>query len=448
MRKKIKHGIFPAVIFLPILILIAALSSAPKKSYDQFETPKRCAQCHRDIYTQWKQTMMAQAYTHHWDEIEYFKLALPQAEKDPKVAEIKAGCNGCHTPVALYVGDIPPQPPSANTRANDSVFCDVCHSVSGYSGELPFNFNYNLSPGNIKYGPRQGVVSPHHETRYSDFIKSPDFCGTCHNEKNPYGIWVKSTHLEWKEGPYSKQGVRCHDCHMWHAPGKSADMGEPLQDMANHNFPGGHVLAKIRGAIEMKVYGDAEELFPGDKTVISVHLYNAKAGHKIPTGSVEDRQLWLEVHAVDAKGNRYLLPVDRKGFEGEEYTISSNALAYQDMGDMMMDIKDFKGVQRDDIEEGHRVFRLPYFDPKGRMTIGQWNTASQGVDYRIGPRETKIETYTWTTPQTLPEGILRIEARLQYRLLVKSVAEFLGVPADEFEIKEINSADTEIRIIY
>lgn len=235
---------------------------------------------------------------------------------------------------------------------------------------------------------------------------------------------------------------------MWHAPGRSADMGEPLPDMANHNFPGGHVMAKLRGVIEMKVYVDAEELVPGDKTVISVHLHNAKAGHKVPTGSAEERQLWLEVNAVDAKGNRYVLPVDKKGFKGEEYTITSNVLAYQDMGDMMMGIPDFKGVKRDDIEEGHRTFRLPYFDPKGRLTIGQWNTASLGVDYRIGPRETKIETYTWTLPQTLPEGNLRIEAKLRYRLLVKSVAEFLKVPADEYEIKEVNAAEAEVKIVY
>ena len=123
--------------------------------------------------------------------------------------------------------------------------------------------------------------------------------------------------------------------------------------------------------------------------------------------------------------------MDKKGFPGEEYTITSNELAYQDMGDMMMGLPDFKGVKRDDIEEGQRIFRLPYFDPKGRLTIGQWNTASQGADYRIGPRETKIETYTWTLPQTLPEGPLKIVARLNYRLLVKSVAEFLKVPAEE-----------------
>ena len=446
MRKSSKTGYWAGL--LGVVLALVGLSSAQKKTYDLFETPRRCAQCHKELFTEWKSAMMSQAYTHHWDEIEYFKLAIPQADKDPKVAEVKAGCNGCHTPAALYIGDVPPPLPSANSRANESVSCDVCHTISGFTGDTPFNFNYVLTPGKVKYGPRQGAVSPHHETQYSDFVKSPDFCGTCHNEKNPYGIWVKSTHLEWKEGPYSKQGVRCQDCHMWHAPGKSADMGEALPDMAHHNFPGGHVPAKFRGVIEMKVYADAEELVPGEKAVISVHLYNAKAGHKVPTGSVEDRMLWLEVIASDAKGNTYRLPVDKKGFKGEEYTISSNELAYQDMGDMMMGQPDFKGVKRDDIEEGQRVFRMPYFDPKGRLTIGQWNTVSLGVDYRIGPRETKIETYTWTLPQTLPEGALKITARLNYRLLVKSVAEFLNVPAEESATQEVNSAETEVKIVY
>ena len=447
MRTDTKFGLGLAALLLGI-VLSFGLAPAQKKSYDLFETPKRCAQCHAEIYAEWRQAMMSQAYTHPWDEIEYFQLALPQAAKDPKVADIKAGCNGCHAPSSFYIGDVPPPLPSAGSRANESVSCDICHIVSGLQGESPFNFNYILNPGKVKYGPRQGSVSPHHDTKYSDFIQSPDFCGTCHNEKNPYGLWVKSTHLEWKEGPYSKQGVRCQDCHMWHAPGKSADMGEAYPAMAHHNFPGGHVPAKVRGAIEMKVYADAEELAPGEKTVVRVHLYNAKVGHKMPTGSAEERQLWLEVTAVDAKGVRYKLPVDKKGFPGEEYTITSNEPAYQDIGDTMIGIPGFKGLSRDALEEGHRIYRLPYFDPQGRLTIGQWNTASQGVDYRIGPRETKIETYTWTLPQTLPEGKLRIEARLSYRLLVKSVAEFMKVPPDEAETKEVNSASAEIAIIY
>lgn len=441
--RNLKLIVLLSIIFcFPILIGI----SVPQKTYNLFETPERCAQCHRDIYMQWKQSMMSQAYTHHWDEIEYFKLALPHAEKDEKVAEVKAGCNGCHSPIAYFVGDIPPAPPVKNTRANESVSCDVCHTISGFTGETPFNYNYVLSPGETKFGPRMGAVSPHHDTKYLDFIKTPEFCGTCHNEKNPYGIWVKSTQLEWKEGPYSKEGVRCQDCHMWHTEGTSATMGKKYPDMATHYFPGGHIFSKIRGVIEIKIYSDYQEYEPGDKAIITVHLYNAKAGHKLPTGSVEERQLWLEVHAIDSKGNVYTIPVDKKGFEGEEFTITSNEPSYFDIGEIM-NIKDFKGLKRDDLEEGHRIFRIPYFDPKGRMTICQWNTASLGVDYRIGPRETKFETYTWTIPENIPPGKVKIEAKLKYRLLVKSVAEFLGVPSDEYETKEINSAETEINII-
>jgi len=90
--------------------------------YDDFKTPEYCGSaCHTDIYQQWKQSLMAKAYTHEWDEIEYFKLALPHSETDERVAEVKAGCNGCHSPLAYVTGDIPPKKPSFNTRANESV---------------------------------------------------------------------------------------------------------------------------------------------------------------------------------------------------------------------------------------------------------------------------------------------------------------------------------------
>ena len=85
--------------------------------------------------------MMSQAYTHHWDEIEYFELAIPHAEKDEKVAEVKAGCNGCHAPISFLVGDVPPPKPEMNSRANESVSCEVCHTVSGFAGDIPHNLS-------------------------------------------------------------------------------------------------------------------------------------------------------------------------------------------------------------------------------------------------------------------------------------------------------------------
>ncbi len=56
------------------------------------------------IYEQWSQAMMSQAYTHHWDEIEYFDLAVAHAAAKPELKDAVDGCNGCHTPLAFMGG--------------------------------------------------------------------------------------------------------------------------------------------------------------------------------------------------------------------------------------------------------------------------------------------------------------------------------------------------------
>jgi hypothetical protein len=231
--------------------------------------------------------------------------------------------------------------------------------------------------------------------------------------------------------------------------GRNATQAEVRKDMRHHLFHGAHSPSKLRGSIELRVHPDTREAEPGEPVTLQVQAFNHKAGHKIPSGSAEERQLWLTVRAFDAEGREYHLPVDIKGFEGEEYTISSKtALAYQDIGDIM-DIPGFEGLLRDALPyEGDRIFRLPYFDPKGRMTIAQWNTASLGVDYRIGPRETKVETYTWTIPDEIAEGKVRVVAEIYYNKLVKSVGEFLEVPAEEMEPFLVNKTETWFEVYY
>ncbi|MBK9472941.1 MAG: NapC/NirT family cytochrome c [bacterium] len=431
---------------LPSAAVAVAVSDAAHgtRSYDDYEKPATCSTCHDDIFQQWKQAMMSQAYTHHWDEIEYFELAVPHAEKDAKVAGVKAGCNGCHAPTAFLAGDTPPPRPEENSRADESVHCDHCHTVTGFVGDIPHNFNWVSEPGRLKQGPKPGLVSPHHDTVENAFLRTGDFCGTCHNEMSPYGIWVKSTHLEWKEGPYFAQGVQCQDCHMPKADGVSARMGQPGL-VAQHLFHGAHDPGKLNGSIEVRMNPLEREVESDGTAVIKVQLFNGKCGHKVPTGSVEDRLLWLDVTATDSAGRTWRLPVDPKGFAGEEYTIAADVLAYQDMG-IAKNLPDFAGVQRDGVPVGSRIFRMPYFDPQGRMTMQQWNTASLGVDYRIGPRETKVETYSWEVPADAAPGRIEFRATLNYQLLVGPVADFLNVPAEESAVRVVNTAATWVEI--
>ena len=81
------------------------------------------------------------------------------------------------------------------------------------------------------------------------------------------------------------------------------------------------------------------------------------------------------------------------------------------------------------------------------MTIMQWNTAKLGVDYRIGPREAKVEKFTFRLPFDIAPGELKVKAQLNYQLLVKPVADFLKVPEDESRIIVVNDHSTYLTIL-
>lgn len=203
-------------------------------------------------------------------------------------------------------------------------------------------------------------------------------------------------------------------------------------DVRQHLFHGAHDTGKLMGAVEVRIHPSEIEAEPGQGLVFTATVVNAKAGHMIPTGSAEERVVWLDVEAVDGAGGVHHLAVDRKGFDGEELTIASaNAMAYQDIGDIK-GIEGFAGLKRDgDVPDGDRIFRLPYLDEQGRMTIAQWNTAAFGVDYRLAPLEARNETFSWTLPEDLPPGTVTVTAKVWYSRLVSSVAEYMGVPAEE-----------------
>ncbi len=428
------------IVLFVVIAVFGSLFAEGTYTYDDFESSEICASCHESIYRQYDRSMMSQTFTHIWDEVEYYELALPHARKLPKVAEVEAGCNGCHAPVAFLTGDIPPKKPAEESRANDSLSCDLCHTITGFKGEVPFNFNFVVEPGETKYGTRKGGESTYHEIAVTPFLHTAEFCGTCHNEKDPYGIWVKSTHLEWKESPQGKAGVLCQDCHMTPARSASVTAGAVYDDVRQHLFHGAHDTGKLEGAAEILLYADAKKVKPGKTLTLEAFVLNAKAGHSIPSGSAEERLVWLHVEAKDARGNTYHLPVDPKGFPGEELLIADpEAYAYQDIGDIK-GIDNFKGIKRDgDVPAGDRIFRLPYLDPDGRMTIAQWHTASLGVDYRLKPLEARRETFTWKVPKDLPEGDVTIHAEVFYSRLVPSVARYMKIPEEEYAPVSMNA---------
>jgi hypothetical protein len=159
----------------------------------------------------------------------------------------------------------------------------------------------------------------------------------------------------------------------------------------------------------------------GEELIIKVNVTNTKAGHKFPSSSPNLRQLWLEVNAIDSKKKT---PVLLRIEEGKPalYDITSNESAYKD-------------IERDALPEGNRIYHSVFIDKNNQHTYTFYDAVKVAFDNRLKPKETRTETYKWKIPSDTPIGEVIISARLNYRSMPQSLADYLE--AGEMPITEV-----------
>jgi hypothetical protein len=247
--------------------------------------------------------------------------------------------------------------------ASRGMSCDVCHQISdpdlhgSLEGDGIANTAFLLTPGDLKYGPIANAAdTPRHETRKSDYLSSSQFCGSCHDVRlegtdartgekakrleNAFTEWATSVYAT-DANPYGRV-VSCQDCHMsaypYAAPGTyfqdyAAYYGEaPIRRVSTHYFTGvdiafiegfpgqsgqgtdGHGIPAsqdtrrrdlLRAACELDVRVDEARRSArdgGGLLPLVVEVTNSGAGHNVPTGFSQERQVWIEITVTDAEG--------------------------------------------------------------------------------------------------------------------------------------------------
>jgi hypothetical protein len=92
-------------------------------------------------------------------------------------------------------------------------------------GSLPIHFELPIGPPlnpDGSYDYQSQSVSLEHPTTAGDFIRTSEFCGTCHDLTIPvlnHGMPEQRTYTEWKNSDYGRNEnattfKRCQDCHM------------------------------------------------------------------------------------------------------------------------------------------------------------------------------------------------------------------------------------------
>jgi hypothetical protein len=170
------------------------------------ESFTRCDNCHGDtsngilVAHEWHGSMMAHASR---DPIFWATVAIAEQDFDGS-GDL---CIRCHMPEGWQAGNSTPTDGSGLASGDDGgVECDVCHKMVNPDGSehpgaqsAPFLANDEQSPaegyygsgqlvfstGNEKLGPYTDADTAPHSFMQSQFHRSEDFCGSCHDVSNP-----------------------------------------------------------------------------------------------------------------------------------------------------------------------------------------------------------------------------------------------------------------------
>jgi len=426
------------------MVLLTAMTSmkltgdpeSQKKKYHYYEDPMICSGCHWDRFNRWNVSQHSKGFTGDFFQAQFYDIVLPSLTIDEKVATVNEDCIGCHSPTAFLSGDmIPPRLSNPDnhwnrgdgykTRADRGIFCDFCHTLDRFENVSAFNHDF-ISHATEAIDPKRADLefpwSPHHETKTSEIYEDVMICATCHNELNPYGVWVKATEQEHSTSVYASRGIVCQNCHMQPMAGKPAKMGFIRAQNTDHWFGGGFAEF-VEGAAGVYFQEVVEVLPAGQEIPFSILVKTLATGHKFPTGSVEERDVWLHVSLNNEAGEEILhipVPVNPEDPD-DKYFITSNALVAYPSHSTISD-----PISRDGLIEGDRIYHSAFLDSEGKFTFAQWLCVEE-IENRLDPLEERMEHYRVVIPQQLEKGTYYLTARLNYRRMPDPLADYLKI---------------------
>ncbi len=315
-----------------------------------------CQECHPDSFHQWERS------AHRFSSFNnpfYRKSVELMADRVGR--ERTKWCSGCHDPVVLFTGQMGKATQASfsydSWEAQQGLTCMSCHSIAEIkdvkgngayvieeSKQYPFAFS---DVGALRAVNRLLIrmePSLHRKTFLKPFMRSPEFCSTCHKvglipALNGYRWMRGQNHYDgWYDSGVSGRAVRsfydppqpkaCRDCHL--PPYRSDEFGNKKGYLHDHVFPAANTALpfirrdketekKIRDFLENKVLTvdlfairRGDELFvlgeklpevrPGEPLDVEVVVRTRGVGHPYTNGTADSNETWVSLEAAGDSG--------------------------------------------------------------------------------------------------------------------------------------------------
>jgi hypothetical protein len=304
---------------LLVIALLLACTDTPARqtpvlTRQELLDPETCRGCHPLHYREWASSMHAYASR------DPVFIAMNQRGQRETEGELGDFCVDCHAPMAvredatsdgLNLDEVPDH--------LQGVTCYFCHNAIGVGDH--FNNDIELANDSVmRGGLERSAPTPAHGSAYStlhdrNHRQSARLCGSCHDIVTPNGVRLERTFAEYEASVFatSDQSFEtCNGCHMDERDAPSADAHREVAprrhqhlwagvDVALTDFPDREVQ---RAAVECQLALSAriaaiEHDGVGGFTV----RFETDAGHSQPSGSAQDRRMWLELIAYAEDGS-------------------------------------------------------------------------------------------------------------------------------------------------
>ncbi|HKS38001.1 MAG TPA: tetratricopeptide repeat protein, partial [Verrucomicrobiae bacterium] len=413
-----------------------------------------CLKCHEDAYKGWFHS--AHRFSSFNNKPYLFSVRETRQVALKRDGNVKAArwCAGCHDVVPFFSGafDDPNFDDVNHPTSQAGITCTACHAIThvnstrgnaDYTIDEPIHYPFAYSTNRVLQYVNQQLVKAkpefHKKTFLKPFMKSEEFCSTCHKVSLPQELTKYKEFLRGQNhyDTYLLSGVSGHGARSFYYPEKavqncagchmplkaSEDFGANFFNptntstryIHNHLFPAANTgIAHIRGqpdivkiheaflkdTLRVDIFGIKEggtidrpltaplrpgvpPLKRGQRYLLEVVLRTMKLGHPFTQGTVDSNEVWVDTKVTS--GNKI---VGRSGGLGPHNEVDS----WSHFVNVFM-------LDRD----GNRVDRR---NPQDIFT--------PLYNHQIPPGAGQVVHYDLVVPENQREP-LTVEVKLQYR---------------------------------
>lgn len=393
----------------------------------------KCKSCHEDIFNQW-------ADSNHKNLVgtNPYYLVLEDLAAKVEGESFRQWCMGCHNPSAVTTKLLSKTTPTmdklfekgasslvqelkthGNKKLEEGVSCVACHRITKVE-DAGGNASYTLgvqnrkkyafedSPFELTQWLSQKFINSkpkgHVQSYMKPVYKKGEYCASCHDEFTPgSGSKIVSTFKEWQQSKYNNPNNKaehktCIDCHMTYLDkgkfsplsGTSTLGGKIKKDIKVHYFAGAnHFLSGLKNKTHedqtLQLLRTSAKLDMNlSNNTLSVGVTNVGAGHHLPTGVADFRQLWLDITIKDDQG---------------KLLFSSGKLNAED-----------------ELSKDARLFMKEFGDKEGKpVGLLFWKYEKLLKDTRIPAGQRRVEQFG--LPQNIKAGTsLYVSVKLNFRI--------------------------------